>query len=191
MRWLQNSRRRSTHWDPLRIAWPRPRHRGRESTPRCRRSDAFGRFDSSRGRRAGRHLSSYWRNPGAPATSPMPQAPGRAGVWSRRSPSRAYGRLSASGLAVATGSFEHQPRLLVRQRHVPSRIAFSTSARTCSRVSAAGRADSVVLAVPGAPWAIWCWAAAKSGEPAMTAAAASARVAVKMEFLRMVNLVSC
>ena len=30
-----------------------------------------------------------------------------------------------------------------------------------------------------------------SGEPTMTAAAASARVAVKMEFLRMVNLVSC
>lgn len=112
-------------------------------------------------------------------------------MQSRCSPCRAYGRLSASGLAVATGSFEHQPRLLVRQRHVPSRIAFSTSARTCSRVSGAGRVDSVVFAVPGAPCAICCWAAAKSGEPTKTAAAASVRVAVKMEFLRMVNLVSC
>lgn len=71
-------------------------------------------------------------------------------------PGRCYWRLPASALAVAKGSFEHQPRLLVRQRHVPSRIAFSTSARTCSRVSAAGRADSVVLAPAGAPCAIWC-----------------------------------
>jgi hypothetical protein len=93
-------------------------------------------------------------------------------------------------LTVGTGSFVHQPRLLVRQRHVPSRIAFSTSVRTCSRVSAAGRDGSAALAPPGALCAIWCWAVAKIGEPTMMAAAANVRVIVKMELLRMVNLLS-
>ena len=183
-------RRWSTHRDPPRSVWPRPRRRGRVSTPTCRQPDDSGRSGSSRGRRAGSHPTLCWHIPGEPATLPMRPAPECADAYSRCSQSCGQGRVLASGLTVGTGSFVHQPRLLVRQRHVPSCIAFSTSARTCSRVSAASRAGSVVLAPCGALCAIWCWAAAKIGEPTMTAAAANVRVIVKMQHLRMVNPVS-
>ena len=134
MRWLQNSRRRSTHWDPLRIAWPGLDIEAGGRLRRCRRSDAFGRFWIAVGpprRPTSEFVLAQPRSTSDVADAASARTMPACGHGA--APSRAYGRLSASGLAVATGSFEHQPRLLVRQRHVPSRIAFDLRADLLSR----------------------------------------------------------